>query len=71
MTNSRKLQSLALALLLLLPACAQATSSCPPYPIAGASVADELEKHCAECDATWEWLSRIAVLKEQLAKCNK
>ena len=71
--RSLKLQaSLTLVALLFLQGCGQTNyDACPPYPIAGSAVADELEANCADCEATWEWLGRVAKLKEQLDLCRK
>lgn len=71
MRNWLKQAALVLALPMWLAGCGTTRyDACPPYPIAGVAVADELETHCADCEATWEWLSRIATLKEQLDLCR-
>ena len=48
-------------------------NNCPVYPIAGAVVADELEKMCgnnAGCTATEEWLDRVGRLRDELELCR-
>ncbi len=72
MHSSKLRVSLTLAALLFLQGCEQESyDACPSYPIAGNAVADELEANCADCEATWEWLGRVAKLKEQLDLCRK
>ncbi len=44
--------------------------SCPVYPVAGASVAAELENVPPEkLVHTWEWLGRINRLRQELDVC--
>ena len=55
--------------------CATAGSkpSCPPWPVAGPAVADELERGLAPAEnypATWMWLTRLDKLRDQLALCD-
>ena len=58
---------LMLLLMLFVNGCAKARCDCPPWPIAGAAVAQELdylpEK---EFPALWEWLARLDKLRDQL-----
>ena len=73
-----KLRSLALILALFSSACGGVVSEaappvCPPWPTAGLAVARELERACLpeeRCPVTWVWLSRLDVLKRQLARCR-
>nr|DAH27397.1 MAG TPA: PalH/RIM21 [Bacteriophage sp.] len=45
---------------------------CPVYPIAGASVAAELENLTAdEYPNTWEWIGRIDKLRQELELCKE
>jgi len=44
-------------------------SICPPYPVAGNAVADEIEDRMFPAEnypAFWGWLNRLDVLREQL-----
>ncbi len=43
---------------------------CPIYPIAGPEVAKELEK-AGNLPHTWEWLSRIETLRQELEQCRR
>ncbi len=73
-----KRRSLAPILALFLSACGGVVSEaspavCPPWPIAGPSVAAELERVCLpeeHCPATWDWLKRLDLLKRQLDLCR-
>lgn len=45
---------------------------CPVYPTAGPEVAAELEKASySEFPNTWEWISRIDKLKQELELCEQ
>jgi hypothetical protein len=68
---------LALTAMLLSTGCATGASDvprlsvCPPWPVAGPAVAAELGRLPeAEYPATWEWVGRLAVLRDQLAACG-
>ena len=70
--NSTKQQQkwprvLMLLLTLSVTACAKARCDCPPWPVAGAAVAEELD-YLPEKDfpALWEWLARLEKLRDQL-----
>lgn len=70
--NSTKQRRKWLLGLMLLPilfvnACARARCDFPPWPIAGAAVAQELD-YLPEKDfpALWEWLARLDKLRDQL-----
>ena len=56
-----------LLLTLSVTACAKARCDCPPWPVAGAAVAQELD-YLPEKDfpALWEWLARLEKLRDQL-----
>lgn len=44
---------------------------CPAYPVAGASVAAELEKmNYSKFPNTWEWIGRIDKLRQELDLCR-
>lgn len=68
------------AVMALLSGCAGAgfeaaapssAAACPPWPVAGPAVAAELERLSeADYPATWAWIDRVAVLREQLALCR-
>lgn len=46
--------------------------NCPSYPIAGKSVASELENlSYSDFPNTWEWLGRINKLRQELELCKK
>ncbi|GAB4197828.1 MAG: hypothetical protein OHK0024_36770 [Thalassobaculales bacterium] len=62
-----------LALTLCVSACATAHSDavCPPWPVAGAAVAAELEGLAPGAyPALWAWIERLARLRDQLAACR-
>ncbi len=45
---------------------------CPVYPLAGPSVAAELQQFSAEeCPALWEWIGRINKLRQELDLCQQ
>jgi len=69
----RLLLVLAASLLISLSGCGMLTDSdpsiCPPYPVAGNAVADEIEDRMFPAEnypAFWGWLNRLDVLREQL-----
>ena len=56
---------------IFLNACASGTSSCPPWPVAGPEVAAELEQLPPKAfPAFWEWMNRLANLRDQLEICR-
>ena len=61
------LHGLMLLLTLSASGCAKARCDCPPWPVAGAAVAQELD-YLPEKDfpALWEWLARLDKLRDQL-----
>jgi hypothetical protein len=72
------LRSLSLTAILLLSACETGSSNCPPWPIAGPKVADDLDFYCPkekdgtqkECIALIEWIQRLDTLEGQLRDCR-
>lgn len=47
-------------------------NTCPVYPAAGKSVAEELSNlEETQYPNTWEWIGRINKLREELDICNK
>ena len=68
-TKQRRKWPRVLMLLLTLSAsgCAKAICDSPPWPVAGAAVARELD-YLPEKDfpALWEWLARLEKLRDQL-----
>ena len=76
-SNWTLLLALGLLMLMFLTACETVNSKpCPPYPIGGEKVANELSKVCYDkdgknvCPVTFDWLSRLYVLKQQLKTCR-
>jgi|GEM_PF-3314133 hypothetical protein len=70
------LLGLAAMLVISLGACGTATGSdpdiCPPFPVAGSEVADEIEARMFpshDYPAFWHWIDRLDVLHEQLKDC--
>ena len=62
---------LILTVILLLSSCVRANCDCPIYPVAGPKVAEELEKASYEdFPNTWEWISRIDKLRQELETTN-
>ena len=61
---------LILVVIMLLSSCVREYCKCikPVYPIAGKNVAKELEKSgIDEYPYTWEWISRIDKLRQELS----
>lgn len=76
MSDSKQPQfmpSLTLSAMLCLSSCvAENYSFCPVYPLAGPSVAAELEHLAAEdYPDTWEWIGRIDKLRQELEICKQ
>ena len=63
---------LLLASLFLLGACSSTNvTSCPPFPVAGEKVAEELETIPFEgYEDFWGWMDRVDKLKDQLSACR-
>lgn len=81
MHRPKLLLALATALQLSLAACGTVSSEpaapvpvsgCPSWPVAGPAVAAELEAKLPPdaAPATWEWLSRLLKLRDQLKVCR-
>lgn len=69
--RTRYLCALVALAALSLSACAAVGSSCPAWPVAGPEVADEMERLPEDqFPATWEWLGRLDVLRDQLEACE-
>lgn len=68
----RWLNACALASFSVLASCAAPMPPpCPAWPIAGRAVADELVRlPAADYPATWGWIARLDVLRDQLAICR-
>lgn len=64
-----------LAVMLFLSSCTTENydkNFCPVYPLAGAKVAEELEKIPQEkLAAFWEWIGRINKLRQELELCSR
>jgi hypothetical protein len=56
----------------MLASCASAPPPpCPPWPVAGPAVASELVRLPeAQYPATWGWIARLDVLRDQLEICR-
>lgn len=73
---------LLLSLLALLVICSSACtpttySGCPPYPVGGKKVADEVQRSCLSqdtkenlCPHLFLWLDKIGKLQKQLEACQ-
>jgi hypothetical protein len=74
MRNSKSLLALSLIAMMFLSGCAtrgSETSVCPPWPVGGPKVAEELENipyHGYE--DFWSWMDRLAKLRDQLEACR-
>lgn len=75
MISSRRRLVLVATATISLAACATAASepapravaACPPYPVAGPAVADELERlPASQVPALWEWFGRLDRFRDQL-----
>ena len=74
---TRRILPLALiaTLAIFLAGCGNAAfepGTCPTWPVAGATVAEEVERGMMPADrfpAFWEWMGRVDKLRDQLLEC--